>query len=220
MLVIIGLLIGGILVAQSMIASAEVQGYVRKLQQYEAAIQLFKENYRQEPGDSTHFTPPGNGDGIINQSNCHSTAPYSAYEKYNIWPHLSQSKMLDLDLVPWQPGGCGGTHSNGWADEAGIVSPVFTETEYWPLAGISSDNPNKVPMDYEQIGGTTARYFETHIEPLDSLGLDNKIDDGDSSTGDFISDELVYVGDYCDVYVGSGATLETLCTIYWYPDGQ
>ena len=56
-LVIVGLLISGILVGQSMIATARLQSAIRQLQQYDAAVTNFQTQYNQLPGDSKLFTP-------------------------------------------------------------------------------------------------------------------------------------------------------------------
>lgn len=67
-LVIIGLLIGGILVARSMISTARIQSFVRQMQQYDIGVANFKTKYNSLPGDSKLVDPPGNGNGIIEQS--------------------------------------------------------------------------------------------------------------------------------------------------------
>ena len=53
-LVIIGLLVGGILAAQSMISTAKLQKLVRDLSQYEIATNNFKLNYNYYP-EMTHI---------------------------------------------------------------------------------------------------------------------------------------------------------------------
>lgn len=54
-LVIIGLLIGGLLVAQSMISTARVQKTVRNIQQFDSGLNNFKTTYKGLPGDSAIF---------------------------------------------------------------------------------------------------------------------------------------------------------------------
>ena len=68
-LVIIGLLIGGVLVAQSLIDSAKIQSTIKILGQSDIAISNFKDRYRQLPGD-TNLTLgaggyTGDNDGIV-----------------------------------------------------------------------------------------------------------------------------------------------------------
>ncbi len=65
-LVIIGLLIGGILVAQSMINTQKVQAFCRQIAQFDAAVATFRDKFRSVPGDSYIYNPAvGDGDGII-----------------------------------------------------------------------------------------------------------------------------------------------------------
>lgn len=83
-LVIIGLLIGGILAAQSMIGTAKIQNVIRTLGQYDAAYANFVTKYNQIPGDSTLFpTTGGNNDGS-----------YTTYEGMNVWSQLSEGVGL------------------------------------------------------------------------------------------------------------------------------
>lgn len=112
-LVIIGLLIGGILVAQSMITTARITKIASQLQQYEVAVQNFRTNYKQLPGDSTFFTPPGDNDFIIGSAGGCAPAPnakLSADEYTQVWAHLSQAKMLDKAYTSYSPRSCNGDH--------------------------------------------------------------------------------------------------------------
>ena len=54
-LVIIGLLIGGILVAQSLIDSTKMQAFIRQTGQYDSAIALFEDKFGDLPGDNSLF---------------------------------------------------------------------------------------------------------------------------------------------------------------------
>ena len=53
MLVIIGLLVGGILVATSMIHTANIHRFVGQVQQFDAAIANFQTKYNGLPGDAS-----------------------------------------------------------------------------------------------------------------------------------------------------------------------
>jgi prepilin-type N-terminal cleavage/methylation domain-containing protein len=95
-LVIIGLLIGGILVAQSMIKSAQINAFVRQLQQYDSAVTNFKTKYNNLPGDSPYFPTNGcndavtygsQGDGKITDANAGNR--YVCNEIGNFWSDLS-----------------------------------------------------------------------------------------------------------------------------------
>src|SRR5476649_2583779 len=62
-LVIIGLLIGGILVAQSMIGTSRIVAVAAQIQQFDAGVESFKAKYNALPGDAQQFG--GNGDGLV-----------------------------------------------------------------------------------------------------------------------------------------------------------
>ena len=79
-LVIIGLLIGGILAAQSMINTAKIQSVVRQLTQFDVAVTNFQTKYGQLPGDSNLFNGVGDNNGQI--SCCNG-------ETGNFWSDLS-----------------------------------------------------------------------------------------------------------------------------------
>lgn len=110
-LVIIGLLIGGILAAQSMIDTAKVQRLIRNIGQYEIAINNFRQTYRFYPGDDPYFTPPGDGDDTLNfgaAGNMICNPPYSNSETFHSFAHLSQAQMIKGNYVPDTPTTCGG----------------------------------------------------------------------------------------------------------------
>lgn len=102
-LVIIGLLIGGILVSQSMINTTKIQKITRQLSQYDIAVVNFKTKFAQLPGDSTLFTPPGNNDKLVNQYNSGGWK----YEYSWAWAHLSQGvdikNSAGTSYTSWNP---------------------------------------------------------------------------------------------------------------------
>lgn len=92
-LVIIGLLIGGILVARSMIDTARVQNAVKAIQQFDVAYSNFKTMYNQMPGDSNLFSPVGTNDGnLMDDRGCCGgrIAQNGLSEQCNFWKHLQQ----------------------------------------------------------------------------------------------------------------------------------
>lgn len=98
-LVIIGLLIGGILTAQSMINTSRILTVVRQVQQYDAAVYVFQSEYNALPGDSsglgcitTFNSTCDNGvieDNAINGSpaTCQRIDEFNI-EIANFWPQL------------------------------------------------------------------------------------------------------------------------------------
>ena len=102
-LVIIGLLIGGILVAQSMINTAKTQQLIRLADQYLIAARNFKTTYGYFPGDypGPGFDCPGNGNGTISfhlGESCGIGPGYYNMEGTNFFVHLSKANMIPAKL--------------------------------------------------------------------------------------------------------------------------
>ena len=97
-LVIVGLLIGGILVAQSMVQTAKAQRLVKEISQYDIAIRLFKERFNAIPGDyargSNLGSINGDGNGQIGSDYRSSTCNNgSGNEALRVWPQLQNSGL-------------------------------------------------------------------------------------------------------------------------------
>lgn len=96
-LVIIGLLIGGILVAQSLIDSTKIHKLLSRIEQYQIATDLFKERYNYLPGDMPNLNlgsgKDGNGDGDI----LDHTGSYN--EDWLFFEHLSKTEMINEEYA-------------------------------------------------------------------------------------------------------------------------
>lgn len=90
-LVIIGLLIGGILAAQSMINTSKINSFVKQMQQMDTSLSNFRVKFNSLPGDSTVMTNPGDGSGRINHMAASTTGYSFSGEIPHFWPHLSIS---------------------------------------------------------------------------------------------------------------------------------
>lgn len=65
-LVIIGLLLGGVLKGQELIANSKIKATESEIQQWAAAVYTYQDKTGQLPGDDSNATNnPGNGDGAI-----------------------------------------------------------------------------------------------------------------------------------------------------------
>lgn len=144
-LVIIGLLIGGLLIGQSLIESAKINKLTSNLGQYEIATTQFRLKFKQIPGDSPSFTPPGDGNLQFNSDSpgC-AIAPndnFGLSEARQTWAHLNQSGMLNKSYPIFSPIDCGGSHS--YED--------FIYGKFWPHTDVE-----KAWMQY--IMGDTDKY--------------------------------------------------------------
>jgi prepilin-type N-terminal cleavage/methylation domain-containing protein len=90
-LVIIGLLLGGVLVAQNLIRSATVKTMIQDIERIESSIHLFKSRYKCLPGDCA--TAFGGSAGNGNRS---YTDQWDG--NLRLWLHLQASGMINLGL--------------------------------------------------------------------------------------------------------------------------
>lgn len=176
-LVIIGLLIGGILVAQSLIDSAKLGKEVSRLSQYAVAVVQFHDRFRQEAGDTNLFPNPGNNDG--DNYDFVGTCPSRTAENYSAWSHLSESGMLGGDDYVWPDPGVDCT---GWVDGSGSGYIGVTPTNKISVNGTIYPYEYVFTKSGFSFGGKKyKRGFASNYEPEVVWGLENKLDDGEPS---------------------------------------
>jgi prepilin-type N-terminal cleavage/methylation domain-containing protein len=189
-LVIIGLLIGGILAAQSMVDSARAQKLIKEVEFYQIQTRLFRQTFYQLPGDHTNALNifgvacnnggsgcNGNGDGRILSTGVPNSG---RYEESKFWHHLYLAGFLK---VPY-----GVTYVAGSTAETPIGRNI-PQLEYHPLAGLKLEYGGAAwfggleDRNYFVIGGNVTSYYQSAwlrpgiIKPLDALNIDSKIDD-------------------------------------------
>jgi len=113
-LIIIGVLVGGILIGQSLIDSVRTSRLVSNIGQYEIAVKQFEKKFKKYPGDSPFFSPPGTGDdslwlGAAGAVSC-AGGGLTNFEPLQVWAHLSQSGMLSKNYPAYDDTNCGGKH--------------------------------------------------------------------------------------------------------------
>ena len=142
-LVIIGLLVGGILMGQSLIHSVKINRLITDLTQYEVATVQFHNRFGKYPGDSPFFTPPGTGNNHLqrgtggtvdaqgNGSGACAAAPNDAlsnWEYEQFWAHLSQARMLSKSYPAYSiASACGGVHDSPYRNIANAGIYPYTE---------------------------------------------------------------------------------------------
>ena len=203
-LVIIGLLIGGILAAQSMIGTAKVQSFIRQIQQYDVAVSNFKTQYNCLPGDCSSIAlpgaTPGDNDGIIGVDDVSACADDPgpgpdqddcfAADIANFWAQLSTLGFIKDGVIYSNDG----THGV----RAGVNIP---KTVLGRNSGVLVTNDRDVENDYldwlhynlyqiyDQSGGMDNNLqaevtgLKNSISAADALAVDTKIDDGKATTG-------------------------------------
>jgi len=201
-IVVIGLLIGGILGAQSMVQTAKLNGAMRVLSQYEIAVSNFKTKFSQLPGDDTLFPDAlgnvGNNDGLIGEHP--ADWDYIAVEIGREWSSLS----LGVDLRD-----SSGEAFSSWNDGTWFHyllpenCPRFKLNEFpsasfaditclMLLSNSAANGINITPANSNRFwyGVYRDRRLGNIIErdpltSIDTLSIDKKIDDGKPSAGIF-----------------------------------
>jgi prepilin-type N-terminal cleavage/methylation domain-containing protein len=183
-LVIIGLLIGGILVAESLIGSSKLQTFISQMQQYDVATNTFYNKFSGLPGDATTMAGanPGNGNGYINNT----AGDYEdiSGEIANFWTHLSLTGLSKQG---------GGNYSNdftsGIALEVNVPKAKLGNNLSILAVGDTIIGPSG--GNFYLIANCSATYNPTPacnrgVLDYDGQAVDAKIDDGNGTTGDIL----------------------------------
>jgi len=201
-LVIIGLLISGLLVGQSLIESAKVQRLIREVDQYTIQIRLFKNKFRYLPGDFPNFVKifgntcdkpgantfcDGNGNGQIL-----SIGYGQAMDVQRVFEHMYRGGVTQKSYLAeeWWPSSRSNPVSSISKAPSGVNSDIW-EVSYFVTypphgnygGGPAVNNPGNCftlrPSDYN-----TWNTSRGSIEPSIGMALDGKLDDGWPNTGD------------------------------------
>lgn len=219
-MVIIGLLMGGILKGQELIANAKVSATVSQVKGVDAAINSFFDKYNAYPGDiinpqarlpgCTDAPCTGNGTGgVIGNARIEggnvATSPALANEAGKMFVHLQAA-----DLVS------GITPANGTVF-GGVFPTVRAGGGMW-VAYTTNGLANSLPAGkhYAALAGTTGAVAngDGALNASTAAQIDRKLDDGSPNSG-----TVQTVGTNC--FTGTGATAiydeannAGTCTIY------
>lgn len=189
-LVIIGLIIGGVLVGQDMIKSAEIRSTIAQVQGYDTAVNVFRDKYSQLPGDigatqattlglTTRSGAAGRGDGSGLVTALPANPAYLGHETSLFWRDLSQMNMISNSFSV-------ATDALATLATADAVKTVLPEAKMKKgnlITVYSSSGKN-----YYEITGVSAvaagvYTLTTNLSPQEALNLDTKLDDGLPLTG-------------------------------------
>ncbi len=207
-MVIIGLLIGGILKGQEMIANAQVTSTVAQVKGITAANSTFRDMYDAMPGDIANATTrlpscanqcanDGDGDGVLDEE-----IGTSASEGLNFWAHLSAADLLsgvdNSGSLVWGEGvpsaNAGGGFSVGFHVDGDV-------------GGVAAGRGGH----YVAIHGTPDDVDIPALSASAAARMDRKMDDGQSDSGSVIAIENV--GDCETGGVYDEATDEIACSL-------
>jgi prepilin-type N-terminal cleavage/methylation domain-containing protein len=235
-LVIIGLLVGGVLQGQELIAQAQIRNTVSKFTEYDTALNTFKAKYREMPGDITRANAfgidrpkgttsaadintaqtadtenDGDGDGILEGDTNGDTEAFEG-EIANFWVHLSNTNLIAGEFV--QVDDCTDTACNqdkGTAfPEAPIGNGIVALSNNTVLNYVVG-TPTEI-TDLQATEGATGSVVGDTLTPEEAFGIDSKLDDGQPDSGG-----IVVITDYSNTADGrfeddaAGANATTDC---------
>lgn len=192
-LIIIGLITGGVIGAQSLINSANRQSIIKDYENYKTIWQAFRLEYDGIPGDlkdaydyfgtdigcsdadvtlANSNRCNGNGNGQVNYNYL-----FSYNESYNVFRHLNSAELISGEYT----GNVG----------AGLIEPGATVPEssigvggyhiYYETSFVNNGN-------YMQWGDSGLQHMRNYVAlPKDAYAIDKKIDDGLPLSGYVIS---------------------------------
>jgi len=229
-LVIIGLIVGGILVGQDMIKSAEVRATIGQIEKYNSAVNTFRSKYAALPGDIPQASAAsfgmfqltnaatlgqGDGNGLIEGGAAAATLPEG--ETLVFWRHLSDTNLVD--------GALGIVGNSAIVAATGIVTAnVVTVSQSVPPTRINLTNYVIVysagGVNFYQLmpisGITTGPLYtfnNTGITPIQANNIDIKLDDGLPNTGIVIARDPGPVNDVNGAPSVAATSTSNACTI-------
>jgi prepilin-type N-terminal cleavage/methylation domain-containing protein len=205
-LVIIGLIIGGILVGQDLIKSAEIRATITQLEKYNTAANTFRVKYGYLPGDipapyATQFgfggrgsgAGQGDGNGVITSGTSCCNAGFG--EEVMFWVDLNNAGMTEGSYILTSgyytsPADVTGAAIASYLPTAKIgngnyvyvwaggTSSIFNGINYY---GISAVNTILGTTGYGQLTASKA------LSPVQTYNIDQKMDDGLPESGRVLS---------------------------------
>jgi prepilin-type N-terminal cleavage/methylation domain-containing protein len=191
-MVIIGLIIGGILVGQELIHSAQNRAIITQINQYNSAVTTFQSKYNGLPGDfrfATDFLANnspvnGNGDGLIGSAGSSASLVGTAggvtiaggsvvgQEYSQFWGQLSGASLIEDSITPV---------AYTVDQNVGYNFPYIKSSRN---VGIFMYGNVADRINYYHLGAVSlaaAGYILTTVNsfsPVDAMNIDSKMDDG------------------------------------------
>ena len=204
-MIIIGLLIGGVLKGQELIANAEVTASVSQIKATESAMSTFQDAYNNLPGDMTapaaripnctgECALPGNSDGLVQP--LPSAAQTLAMEAQTFWSQLAAADILggviaDSPALNPTPGQThpefpsGGALRIGYHTGGVILGQTATNGQ---SAG------HYLNSTLVLANASSAAQADSALSPGQASRIDAKIDDGQPNTGGVLGNGAAAAG--------------------------
>ena len=210
-LTIISFIVGTIFVGTSLLQSSKLQSVMNDVENYKSSIKLFKEKYKELPGDFTGATAfwgaadndagncpnvagtgtqtcNGNGNGVIGYYDPSGTTPLSSAqeEPLLLWQHLTNSGMLD-GAYP------GATVAVNLVPGTNIPPSKVDGAGYYVRYALPGSATGVFNADYYHVIMLGLPYNDETppltpaLKPNDAYELDQKMDDSKPGTGKVLS---------------------------------
>lgn len=187
-LVIMGMLIGGTLVGQTLIRASELRAVTSEFQQWQTAMNVFRQKYSALPGDFNNAMQfwPGTANGSGNEQITAGELPDEDEELFLFWQHLSLAGLIP-DVYSGVAGGGGTAHV--------IPGENTPESRYgggWTATTREGGSAARYTYDYFNVflvGAPSASSLPHNklFPPEDAWSIDAKFDDGKPGTGNVIA---------------------------------
>ena len=190
-MIIIGLLIGGILKGQELIANAQLTATVAQIKGIDGALSTFRDKYSTLPGDMT--TPSnrlrdctaapcndaGNGDGRIDNGVALGSAPTITREGVVAFTHMAAADLIS------------GVNINGTLNFGSALPEAKIGGGFW-LGHTANGAANGTGgglrpghyLIFNAVPGAIAAGSTTGLTATQAAQVDRKIDDGQADAGD------------------------------------
>lgn len=238
-LVIIGLIVGGVLVGQDLIKTAEVRAAIAQIEKYNSAVNTFRGKYNGVPGDleqaqATAFglysataatgAPAfyGDGNGLLEGGAASGAAPAGTNiigENAIFWRHLSEANIVDGAFGTIGTGALTAA-SGAYAVAVTTPSQAIPTSKLGPAGSItvygnSGLNYYQI-VPITQIATTGAPTLGTNgMTPIQAYNIDAKIDDGAPNAGTVLARSIATGAtlNTATTYQGSGTASTTACAV-------
>jgi prepilin-type N-terminal cleavage/methylation domain-containing protein len=189
-LVVVGLMVGGVLVGQDMMRAADRNALIGEIEKVQHMVDTFRTKYESLPGDMPDAfnywgaTAACNNTSVAtDNSGCNGDGDGQwdvANEKYRAWHHLDLADLAE----------------GVWNRATSLASVACVPGQIGPELKVAS-RPMTIWFDYQssanvlRISGeaSTCPYSNATntLNPADAYAIDDKIDDGLPTTGNFRS---------------------------------
>ncbi len=197
-LVVIGLIVGGIAVGQSLIKAAEIRSVQRDLQRFQSATHTFYDRYTAMPGDMANATAywgaADGGDGL--GADCTAVASTTAttcngngdnkvgdsagyyYEIFRFWQHLANAQMVEGVYSGVTGSGSSRHCVLGTNCPKSRVTGTGFSVQYYASTDASFLGSIKGHLLLYGGSNSTSVTNSAALIPEDAWSIDTKIDDG------------------------------------------